>query len=191
MKKRYIFLIFTLSVGAAIVFFGKTDRYNPEIDKLEQDIEDIRHEGDSTIDLAEDVINNFVEQKKLNSEKIESFENLVEEQDMTIEEQLVKLRKALKEANEFKQMAEDQSKLALEMKEMAQKQKEMAELAKMEAQEQLNMVLLENKRLKEKLDSLLNPPLMLDYTNTIFVDSTSINTVDESEKKKKKRKKNN
>jgi hypothetical protein len=191
MKKRYIFLIFTLSVGAAIVFFGKTDRYNPEIDKLEQDIEDIRHEGDSTIDLAEDVINNFVEQKKLNSEKIESFENLVEEQDMTIEEQLVKLRKALKEANEFKQMAEDQSKLAREMKEMAQKQKEMAELAKMEAQEQLNMVLLENKRLKEKLDSLLNPPLMLDYTNTIFVDSTSINTVDESEKKKKKRKKNN
>jgi hypothetical protein len=191
MKKRYIFLIFTLSVGAAIVFFGKTDRYNPEIDKLEQDIEDIRHAGDSTIDLAEDVINNFVEQKKLNSEKIESFENLVEEQDMTIEEQLVKLRKALKEANEFKQMAEDQSKLAREMKEMAQKQKEMAELAKMEAQEQLNMVLLENKRLKEKLDSLLNPPLMLDYTNTIFVDSTSINTVDESEKKKKKRKKNN
>lgn len=184
MKRHYIFLVLSIILGLGIIYLGVGPKES-EIHTIEQHIEKIKVDNNTTMEYANDVLDGVIEQNN----KIHDLDGKVKDSEVTIEEQVIELKKLLKQANEYKKMANENANQALLMKEMSIKQKKMAEVARKVTEEKLIDALNVIEQLKSDKKELNN---IIESLQKIELDTISIPTiikegkVEKSSKKKKK-----
>ena len=146
MRKRYLFLGICVLFGLFVVYFGRVDDH-VYIEEFDQEIDDIRIEGNQTIEYAEEVLEVIMEQKVITTERIESLDEMVYSKELTIEDKMKEVNRLLIQANKFKEMAEDNA-------DMAKKKEIMSIEKQMVDQKRLNDVLMENKSLVKQIKLL-------------------------------------
>lgn len=146
MRKRYLFLGICILFGLFVVYFGSVDDHihNEEFD---QEIDDIRIEGNQTIEYAEEVLEVIMEQKVIDTERIESLDEMVYSKELTIEDKMKEVNRLLIQVNKFKEMVEDNAV-------MAKKKKLISIDQQMLDQKRLNDVLMENMSLTKQIKLL-------------------------------------
>ena len=137
MKKRYIFLVFSIILGIGIVYLGKVEPKESQIQTIENDIKQIKMESDNTLEYAENVLDGVIEQKNL----ISDLDGKVKNSELTIEDQVLQLEELLKKANDYKKMANENAKQAKLMEMESNEQKQKAEIARKETEMKLNEAL--------------------------------------------------
>ena len=137
MKKRYIFLVFSIILGIGIIYVGKVVPKDSQIQTIEYDIEQIKIESNNTLEYAEDVLDGVIEQKNL----ISDLDGKVKDSELTIEEQVKELEDLLEKANLYKKMANENADRANLMKLVSNEQKQKAEVARKETEMKLNEAL--------------------------------------------------
>ena len=104
MRKRYLFLGICVLFGLFVVYFSRVDDH-VYIEEFDQEIDDIRIEGNQTIEYAEEVLEVIMEQKVITTERIESLDEMVYSKELTIEDKMKEVNRLLIQANKFKEMA--------------------------------------------------------------------------------------
>tara|TARA_R110002126_G_scaffold240559_1_gene384178 strand:+ start:662 stop:1225 length:564 start_codon:yes stop_codon:yes gene_type:complete len=150
MRRRYIFLVLSIILGFGIIHFGKVGTKDPQIHTIEQNIEQIKIDGDNTMEYAEDVLDGVIEQKN----KISDLDGKVKDSKVTIEGQVIELERLLKQANLYKKMADENADQARLIKDVSLKQKQMAEVAQKVTEEKLNKALYTIKQLESDYKEL-------------------------------------
>jgi hypothetical protein len=138
MKKRYIFLTISLVSVIILTYLLKNDYENTFIVETKKEIGVMQEKQDSIFLFADDVLDNVMEQKKEDSTKMSDLDEMVKKKQIKIEDQVVQLKKLVKESNKMKELAEEEKNKAIEMKKMADLQK------------------IESEKNREKLNSLIN-----------------------------------
>jgi hypothetical protein len=186
MRKRYIFLVFSIILGIGIVYVGKVEPKESQIQTIEHDIEQIKIESNNTLEYAENVLDGVIEQKN----KISDLGIKVKDNELTIEEQVKELKDLLEKANLYKKMANENANQAKLMEMKSNEQKQKAEIARKETEMKLNEALdvieqmeIDYKKLNDKFIEKLQKIEM----DTILPPTV----IKESKKEKKNSKKKN
>jgi hypothetical protein len=152
MRRRYIFLVFSILLGFGIIYIGKVVPEKSHLESIEREIEQIKVDSDSTIEYAEDVLDGVVEQKN----KLSVLDKKVKDSETTIEEQVIQLEKLLKQSKNYEKMANRNADRARLMKDESIKQKQMAEVARKVTEKKLNEALNVIKQLESDYKELNN-----------------------------------
>lgn len=147
MKKRYIFLIVSLSVIGSITYYlDSQKKENQFIVETERELDSLNKEKNNTFHLADEVLNHFDEQKKKDEEKLSNLDDMVKNKQITIQQQVVELKALVEESNKMREWAETERERAIMVELEAKKQKMIAEKHRIKAQMVLDSILLDNKR---------------------------------------------
>jgi transketolase len=148
MKKRYIFLIVSLSViGSATYYLDSQKKENQFIVETEKELDSLNKEKNNTFHLADEVLNHFDEQKKKDEEKLSSLDDMVKNNQITIEQQVNELKRLVEESNKMKSLAESEKEKAIKVERMAKEQQMVAEQQRMKSEMVLDSIQETNKRL--------------------------------------------
>jgi hypothetical protein len=151
-KKRYVFLIVSISViGSLTYYFDRSQKKENEfIKETERELDSLNKERDSVFYFADEVLNHIDEQKKSDSLKLSSLDGMVKNKQITIEQQVVELKSLLKKSNDMQEWAETERDRAIEVERMSKLQKMEAEKARKEVISQLDSLKKVNHRLLDK-----------------------------------------
>jgi hypothetical protein len=153
MKKRYIFLIVSLSVIGSITYYlDSQKKENQFIVETERELDSLNKEKNNTFHLADEVLNHFDEQKKKDEEKLSSLDDMVKNNQITIEQQVNELKRLVEESNKMKSLAEkslaeSEKEKAIKVERMAKEQQMVAEQQRMKSEMVLDSIQKTNKRL--------------------------------------------
>ena len=152
MKKRYVFLIVSISViGSLTYYFDRSQKKENEfIKETERELDSLNKERDSVFYFADEVLNHIDEQKKSDSLKLSSLDGMVKNKQITIEQQVVELKSLVKKSNDMQEWAETERDRAIEVERMSKLQKMEAEKARKEVISQLDSLKKVNHRLLDK-----------------------------------------
>lgn len=152
MKKRYVFLIVSISViGSLTYYFDRSQKKENEfIKETERELDSLNKERDSVFYFADEVLNHIDEQKKSDSLKLSSLDGMVKNKQITIEQQVVELKSLVKKSNDMQKWAETERDRAIEVERMSKLQKMEAEKARKEVISQLDSLKKVNHRLLDK-----------------------------------------
>jgi hypothetical protein len=151
-KKRYVFLIVSISViGSLTYYFDRSQKKENEfIKETERELDSLNKERDSVFYFADEVLNHIDEQKKSDSLKLSSLDGMVKNKQITIEQQVVELKSLVKKSNDMQEWAETERDRAIEVERMSKLQKMEAEKARKEVISQLDSLKKVNHRLLDK-----------------------------------------
>jgi hypothetical protein len=148
MKKRYIFLIVSLLVIGSITYYlDSQKKENQFIVETEKELDSLNKEKNNTFHLADEVLNHFDEQKKKDEEKLSSLDDMVKNNQITIEQQVNELKRLVEESNKVKSLAESEKEKAIKVERMAKEQQMVAEQQRMKSEMVLDSIQKTNKRL--------------------------------------------
>lgn len=200
MKKHYIFLAISLISIASLTYYLNDTTGHEFITKTEKEIDIMHQERDSVFVFADEVLDNVIEQKKVDSLKVSNLDNLVKNKQITIEQQIVELKELVRKSNELKEWAEKERDNAIKVERLAQKQKIESQKVMKETLIVLDSIRVENKNLIKENSKYLSEinKLKVDITTleeiiekikskyTIELDDDSNDDDDGKRKKKKK-----
>jgi hypothetical protein len=151
-KKRYVFLIVSISViGSLTYYFDRSQKKENEfIKETERELDSLNKERGSVFYFADEVLNHIDEQKKSDSLKLSSLDGMVKNKQITIEQQVVELKSLVKKSNDMQKWAETERDRAIEVERMSKLQKMEAEKARKEVISQLDSLKKVNHRLLDK-----------------------------------------
>jgi len=192
-KKRYVFLIVSLIVIGSLTYYldRSQQKENEFIKETERELDSLNKERDSVFYFADEVLSHIGEQKKIDSLKLSSLDNMVKSKQITIEQQVAELKGLVKKSNEMQLWAETERDRAIEVERMSKKQKMEAEKARKEVTDQLDSLKKVNHRLldKNKFYEKENIRLQTDIErlkNSIYAPKNPESKGGEEDKKKKK-----
>ena len=157
MKKRYIFLIVSLSViGSLTYYFDSQKKDNEFIIETERELDSLNKERDSIFYFADEVLDHIDEKKKKDSLKLTSLDDMVKNKQITIEQQVAELKDLVKKSQEMQELAEVEKNKAIQFERMAQKQKVESEKLREETLMVLDSIRTSNKVLITENKKQLN-----------------------------------
>lgn len=191
MKKRYIFLIVSLVSVILLTFLLKNDYENTFIVETQKEIDVMQEKQDSTFIFADEVLYNVMEQKKEDSTKMSTLDDMVKKKQIKIEDQVVQLKKLIKESNKMRELAEEEKNKAIEMEKMVNLQKIESEKTIEKLMSSLEEIEIENGLLKKKeigyVETIKEMEQKISFLRKKIDSLTSKDKNDNTENKKKKR----
>ena len=188
-----------------LIYIFKTEDFKGKYEETKIEVNEMTNQKDSLFQLADDVLEVVVHEKELNDSIFSELDEQVKNKEITIEQQVYKLKLLLKEADEANKFAQEQKDIAQEQKELAEEVQKMSIVQKMEAEkarkileEKYEDLLNENKDLLNELKKykkLISKNKEFDdieiSSDTLVFDGVDIDLDDINENKKKKKKKKN
>lgn len=191
MKKRYIFLIVSLVSVILLTFLLKNDYENTFIVETQKEIDVMQEKQDSTFLFADEVLYDVMEQKKEDSTKMSTLDDMVKKKQIKIEDQVVQLKKLIKESNKMRELAEEEKNKAIEMEKMVNLQKIESEKTIEKLMSSLEEIEIENGLLKKKeigyVETIKEMEEKISFLRKKIDSLTSKDKNDNTENKKKKR----
>lgn len=193
MKTKYKLPIILLLI---IVVLFVADKFINPFDKYASDSKDQIHnieKADSVINIASEQIDKVQLQNAQVYDKLDSLGTTVKLNELTIEEQVIELRKLLKLANQAKDEAQTQKELAIKFQEHAEISKMYSKESQKIAEYNYSILLNENKMLKEEIEKLKEKISFNKFNDikndTMVMDSINIDPIMDEKKNKKKKNK--
>ena len=173
-------------VLVTLIITFKTDNSNDGYEKAQNDIKEMVSQKDSLFELADEVLDVVIQEKKDNDSIFSDLGDQVRNGEMTIEQQLRQVRRLLKDAEESNKFALEQKDIAEEMQKMSILQKEQSELARMKSEKRYHLLMEENKILSQEIERLNQIIDSLEKSDTLLIDKIK----DKKNKKNRRDKKN-
>jgi hypothetical protein len=148
-------MISLLVVGSITYYLDSKKKENEFIIETEKELDSLNKERDSVFYFADEVLNHFDEQKKKDEQKLFDLDDMVKNNQITIEQQVNELKRLVGESNRMKELAEIEKNKAIEIEKIAKEQQMIAEQQKMEAQIVLDSIQKSNKRLLDLNNKLI------------------------------------
>ena len=148
MTKNHIFLLLSLIIIVGGAYLFSTDAKDAFITKTEADVKELHQVKDSTFMLAEEVIKDVVNQKRIDSTKITNLDHMVVKKQITIEQQVIELKRLLYEANIMRELADSERTKSLVMESLSKQ-------ASIISQKQKAIADKERQKLLVSVDSLI------------------------------------
>ncbi len=193
--KKYFYIIFSIFIAAIIIITLREDR-NKKLHETCVSVNELSNQSDSLFNLADEVLEVVSKEKEMNDSVVNSLDDKVKNKEITIEEQIKELKRLVKQSNDARLFAIEQSELATEMERQSILQKQLAEEARLQSEIKYKKLLEENFKLQETID-ILNKKIedlanLLNKKADIIVDieSDTIPSFDNVDDKKKKKKRN-
>lgn len=130
----------------SVAYFLSVKSENEFIVETKKDLEELSSVKDSTFILAEEVLKDVSEQKKVDSTKMVGLDEMVKKKQITIQQQVIELKKLVTESNKMKELAEREREKAIIFEMESNQQKMLAEEKRMEMKMALDSLILDNKR---------------------------------------------
>ena len=191
--KKYLYIIFSIFIATIIIV---TLREDYSKNKLSEAHDELTNQTDSLFNLADEVLDVVIQEKEMNDSIVSNLDDKVKNKEITIEQQIKELKRLVKESNDAKIYAIEQSDLAKEMEMQSILQKELAEESRMQSEIRYKELLRENSKLQETID-MLNKKIedlanLLNRKANIVIDTESdtipsFDDMDINDKKKKKK----
>lgn len=154
MMKNLLIIISGFCILLTLTLTFKSESVDGKYEETQMEIEEMESEKDSLFILADEVLDVVAHEQELNDSILHNLDEKVKNSEMTIEQQVVQLKKLLKDAEEANEFALEQRDIAEKMEKMSILQKQQAEMARMESEKRYHELLEENKNLLEEVDKL-------------------------------------
>jgi hypothetical protein len=190
-KSYIIYILLGLCISLTMILILKDGYVKNKYDKTHDDVREISSQQDSLFNLADEVLDVVVHEKEMSDSIVGELDNQVRNKEMTIHQQVIQLKKLLKQATDAKDLAIKQQEKALQMEEMSILQSQQSKLAKQKAELEYKKLLENNSKLLEEIEELKKKigdfKNELDKFNNIEIElPDSLNIENISKKRKRK-----
>jgi hypothetical protein len=185
-KNHIIYILLGLCVSLTIILILKDGYVRNKYSETHDDVIQISSQQDSLFHLADEVLDVVIHEKEVNDSIFTELDNQVKDKEITIEQQVIQLKKLLKKANDAKDFALKQQEIAMEMEEMSLIKSQEAKLAKNKAELEYQKLLEKNSQLLEEIEQLkkdINKPVVV-LPDTLNIDDQLDNEIKKIKKKK-------
>ena len=195
-KNYIIYILLGLCISLTMILILKDGYVKNKYDKTHDDVREISSQQDSLFNLADEVLDVVVHEKEMSDSIVGELDNQVRNKEMTIHQQVIQLKKLLKQATDAKDLAIKQQEKALQMEEMSIIQSQQSKLAKQKAELEYQKLLEQNSKLLEEIEELKkkteNFKNKISQFNNLDIElSDSLNIDKQLDKEIKKNKKKN
>jgi len=190
-KSYIIYILLGFCISLTMILILKDGYVKNKYDKTHDDVREISSQQDSLFNLADEVLDVVVHEKEMSDSIVGELDNQVRNKEMTIHQQVIQLKKLLKQATDAKDLAIKQQEKALQMEEMSILQSQQSKLAKQKAELEYKKLLENNSKLLEEIEELKKKigdfKNELDKFNNIEIElPDSLNIENISKKRKRK-----